>query len=271
MRTSRVVALGILYFALALAPRASAQVFPTAPPDHLHMSVPDPEKAVVWYVKHFGGARVPDPRPNQFSEVGYGPTVFRFFKRDTATPSDGSVIDRVGFTVSDVEAKVAEVVADGGKVLMPVRSGPANGVQVAFLQDPWGIKIEAIHVPNESNRLFLIVLRAPDPEPLLKWVGDSFGGTRDKLMGRFDGLKYGDLWLLVQKSDADVQPSPGHSIDHLGWAVPNMKEDFPMLKSKGFKITVDPPRTSAPLILTYVEGPDGLSVELSQNTNLTSK
>ncbi len=271
LRTSRLFALGILPIALASAPHASAQMFPTPVPDHVQMAVPDPGKAVDWYVKHFGGTKVSDPRANQISEVGFGPTVFRFLKRDDATPSDGSVIDRVVFTVSDVAAKSAEVVADGGKILRAVQP-PAQpgGNQLAFLQDPWGIKIEALYVQGETPRLWSIVLRAPDPEPLLKWISDTFGGTRDKMFGRFDGFNYGNLWILVQKSDTDVRPSSGQAIDHLGWAVPNMKEALPLLKGRGYKITVEPHK-SGPLMLANIEGPNGFSVELSQNTNLSAK
>src|SRR5271156_417460 len=113
IRVRHLVILGILIFAPSFAAQVSAQVLPAAPPDHIHMYVPDQEKAIAWYLQHFAGSRVKDPRPNQVDEIAYGSTVFRFSKRDTSKPTDGSVIDRVGFTVSDVDAKVAEVVGDG--------------------------------------------------------------------------------------------------------------------------------------------------------------
>jgi lactoylglutathione lyase len=251
-----------LFIASFLAPRVSAQVIPTSSPDHIHLASSDPETSVAWYLKHFGGVRYHDPRPGQPDEVLYDRTVLRFWKRDEM-PSDGSVLDRIGFTVSDVDATVAGVMADGGKVLIPARDVQGLKIRVAFVQDPWGSKVEVLHDPDLPNRLHLIALRASDPEPLFKWMSDTFGGVRDKYQGRFEGLKYGNLWILIQKSDMDTAPSSGHAIDHLGWGVPNMDQWLTLLKSKGYKITVDPPRQSGPVKLSYIEGPNGLSVELT--------
>ena len=277
MRLGLRIAAAMLLFACMFAPKAFAQVFPAAPPDHLHMAVPDPDKTIDWYVKHFEGKRIPDPRPlvngrRPPDEIGFDKVAVRFFKRDGATPTAGSVLDRIGFTVSDVDAKVAEVVSDSGKVLTPARDVPGLKIRVAFLQDPWGTTIEILHDPDLPNRLHLIALRAPDPEPLIKWVSETFGGTRDKYQGRFDGLRYGNLWLLIQKSDGEVAPSVGHTLDHLGWPVPNVNEAITQLKSKGYKITSDVPRPSPPLVfLSYLEGPSGLTVELTQFPDSASK
>ena len=257
----KLIAGGTLLFTLTFAPMAFGQVIPLASPDHVHFDVPNVDKAVDWYLTHFGGARVKDAA----DQIAYGKTVFRFTKRDDAKPSDGSVIDRVGFTVSDVDAKVAEVVADGGKVLMPVRPG-----QVAFVQDPWGGKVEILHQPNESNRLFLISLRSSDPESLMKWVSETVGGQPDKLLGRLDGIKYGDLWIIFQKSDGETTPSRGHAIDHLGWPVPDMADAMAKLKSKGYKITLEP-RTAGGRTFAFIEGPNGVAVELTQTGNPASK
>ena len=250
------------FFSAILAPRVSAQVIPTGAPDHIHLAASDPAAGAAWYLKHFGGVRYADPRPGQPDEVLYDHTVLRFWKRDEK-PSDGSVLDRIGFTVSDVDATVAGVEADGGKLLIPARDVQGLKIRVAFAQDPWGSKVEVLHDPDLPNRLHLIALRASDPEPLFKWMSDTFGGVRDKYQGRFEGLKYGNLWVLIQKSDMETAPSPGHALDHLGWAVPNMDQWLTLLKSKGYKITVDPPRQSGPVKLSYIEGPNGLSVELT--------
>jgi predicted enzyme related to lactoylglutathione lyase len=272
------IAAGMLLFACMFAPRAFAQVFPTAPPDHLHMASPDPDKTIDWYVQHFQGTRIPDPRPlvngrRPPDEISFGKVAVRFFKRDDAKPTDGSVLDRIGFTVSDVDVKAAEVVGDGGKVLIPARDVPGLNIRVAFLQDPWGTKVEVIRDPDLPSRLHLIALRAPDPEPLMKWVSETFGGTPDKYQGRFEGLRYGDLWLLIQKSEGEIAPSVGHTLDHLGWPVPSVNEAVvSQLKSKGYKLTSDTPRPSGPLtFLSYVEGPNGLTVELTQFPDSASK
>lgn len=258
MDLTKIYAGAAVFLGLSFAPVAHAQqLVPTAPPDHVHYYVPDIDKALTWYMKHFGGERVKDPRPNLPDEILYGKTVFRFSKRDNSEPTDGSVIDRVGFTVDNVDAKTQELVADGAKVLQ-------KPTTVAFLQDPWGGKIEILHPDNTpANRLFLIALHAADPAPLEKWVADTFGGTPDKLLGRFDGVRYDDLWVLFQKGDS--APSKGHTIDHLGWAVPNMNDTMANAKTKGYKVTTEP-RSLGAMTIAYIEGPNGLSIELTQLT-----
>jgi hypothetical protein len=163
----------------------------------------------------------------------------------------------VGFTVDNVDAKVTELTADGAMVLQKPGA-------VAFLADPWGGKIEVLHPDGvPANQLFLISLRSTDPAALQKWMADTFGGTPDKLLGRIDGIKYGDLWIIFQKSDTDTAPSRGRVIDHLGWAVTNMNDTMAAAKAKGYKITREP-FASAPLMLGYIEGPNGLAIELTQ-------
>lgn len=182
------IASGMLLFACMFAPRAFAQVFPTAPPDHLHMAVPDPDKTIDWYVQHFQGKRIADPRPlvngrRPPDEISFGKVAVRFFKRDDAKPTDGSVLDRIGFTVADVDAKAAEVVGDGGKVLTAARDVQGLKIRVAFLQDPWGTKVEVLHDPDLPIHLQLIALRAPDPEPLMKWVSETLAGHATSTKG----------------------------------------------------------------------------------------
>jgi catechol 2,3-dioxygenase-like lactoylglutathione lyase family enzyme len=240
------------------------------------MAVPDIDKTIDWYAKHFGGMRIPDPRPlvngrRPPDEVSFGTITFRFFPR-AGKPTDGSVLDRIGFTVSDVDAKAAEVSGDGGKVLIPARDVPGLKIRVTFVEDPWGTKVEILHDPDLPNRLMLIGLRAPDPEPFLKWLSDTFGGVRDKYQGRFDGVRYGDFWIVVGKSEGDVTPSAGHSLDHLGWPVPDVNQAFALLKSKDYQFTSDGPRVSGPLtFLSYIKGPDGLTAELTQFPGSASK
>jgi catechol 2,3-dioxygenase-like lactoylglutathione lyase family enzyme len=247
-----------LFLALISAQNISAQkIAPTAPPDHVHFFVSDPETTLSWYMRHFGGERVKNERPNQPDLLRYDKTVFRFTKNADAKPSDGGVIDRVGFTVDSVDAKVTELTDDGAKVLQKPGA-------VAFLQDPWGGKIEVLHPDGvPTNRLFLVGIRGSDPATVEKWVTENFGGTPDKLLGRIDAIKYGDLWLVFQKSDGDTGPSGGRAIDHIGWAVPDTNKAIAAAKAKNIKVTAEP-RNLGPITIGFIEGPNGLAVEMTQ-------
>jgi catechol 2,3-dioxygenase-like lactoylglutathione lyase family enzyme len=250
-----------VFLAFVCAQSMFAQtIAPTAPPDHVHLYVPDPEQSQLWYHKHFGGEMIKNERPDQPDLLLFDKTVFRFAKNSDAKPSDGSVLDRVGFTVDDVDAKTTELTGDGATLLRKTGA-------VAFLQDPWGGKIEILHPDGvPTNHLFLISLRAADIATLEKWVADNFGGTPDKLLGRVDGIKYGDMWVLFQKSDAETTPSRGHALDHIGWAVPDTNAAIAAAKAKGIKVTIEP-RNLGPVTIAFIEGPDGLAIELMQTNS----
>lgn len=230
----------------------------TAPYDHVHLSVPDPAKAVNWYIKYMGGAKGPGA-----DEVSFGSTLLMFRKAEGAGPSTGSVIDHIGFSFSDLDAKMKELQTPeaGVKVTMAVRDVP-NLFKLGFIEDPWGVKIEVVQ-DSETPGFHHIHLRCPDPEGLMKWIGDSFGAERAKLKGRIDALKYGSVWVLAQKSTEETAGSAGRVLDHLSWRATSLDKSISELKAKGVKVTSEPRRFGA-LKYAFVEGPAGLRVEVIQ-------
>src|SRR5712691_8518902 len=111
-----------------------AQVTRSVPYDHVHLAVPDPDKAYDWYVKNLEGQAGENPGRVMFEPfTGKRPLPVQliFLRAADARPSDSSVIDSIGFSVADVAAKTKALEAAGAKVIAP-------GVVV----DPWGTKIE---------------------------------------------------------------------------------------------------------------------------------
>jgi catechol 2,3-dioxygenase-like lactoylglutathione lyase family enzyme len=228
----------------------------TFPYDHMHYGVPDPEKAVEWYLTKLEAKRGATP-----DRVVFGRTIFAFAKTDNPLPSTGSVIDHVAFSVADVDARMKELDAAGVKVVVPARNVPGL-FKAGVIEDPWGGKIELIQDPRALG-FHHIHLRVPDPDGSLKWYVDTFGGERTKLNGRLEAVKYENprVWLVIERG-ADVTPSQGHVIDHLGWAVTNVDARISDLASKGFK-TVEP-RAVRNLRIAFVAGPGGVRIELVQ-------
>jgi catechol 2,3-dioxygenase-like lactoylglutathione lyase family enzyme len=227
------------------------------PYDHIHLAVPDPDKAYAWYVSNFDGQQGENPGRVMFEPFTGRrplPVLLMFLKVPDAKPSEGGVIDSIGFSVADVAAKVKALEAAGAKVLSP-----------SVVVDPWGTKIELVNdVPGRG--FHHVTLRAGDPDVTLRWFASAFGGTRTKMNGR-DALRYDRTYLVVTKGEA-TSPSQGRSIDHLGFAPRNMDADAVALESKGVKFTTEPSAKPNQLghRTGYVEAPGGIRIELVEHT-----
>jgi catechol 2,3-dioxygenase-like lactoylglutathione lyase family enzyme len=224
--------------------------------DHVHLSAPDPAKAADWYAKHMGGTRVADA-----PQVMFGQTRFSFRQAEAATPSAGTVIDHIGFSFADLDAKLAEWRAAGIATSAPQEV--AGLFKLAFIEDPWGVRIEVVQ-DLETPGFHHIHLRATDPETMFTWLRDAFGGEPARMKGRLDALRYPDnVWVLVQKVNQPPAPSRGAAIDHLGWRTDNLERTAALLKTKDVTFTEEP-RAAGAARVSFVEGPDGLRVEVLQ-------
>jgi len=253
----------MVWCALALFTRAaesSAQTEFRNLVDHIHLAAPDQARAVEWYAKHFGGQKTAEGA----ERLMFGETRIIFQRNEKALPSAGSVVDHIGFSVTDLDAAMKALEADGAKVTAPPRDVPGL-FKLAFIEDPWGVRIEVVQDPAQLG-IHHIHLRAPDPAAALAWYGSSIGGTAGKLKDRIDGINFGGIWLLAQKGDA--MPSAGHAIDHLGFRPVNVDAAVAALKAKNVKVTTEPRPLKLPsgteMRLAFIEGPDGVRLELVQ-------
>jgi catechol 2,3-dioxygenase-like lactoylglutathione lyase family enzyme len=194
----------------------------------------------------------------------FGETRIIFQRNEKAQPSAGSVVDHIGFSVADLDAAMKALEADGAKVTAPARD-VAGLFKLAFIEDPWGVRIEVVQDPAQLG-VHHIHLRAPDPAAALAWFGSTFGGATGKLKDRIDGLNYGGIWLLAQKGEST--PSAGHAIDHLGFRPVNVDAAVAALKAKNVKVTTEPRPLTLPsgvsMRLAFIEGTDGVRLELVQ-------
>ncbi len=244
---------------LAMGAPVSAQTA-TALYDHVHMAVPDPQVAAQWYHDHIGGEWV-DGRDDRLL---FGTTRIMFLGGGGATrrPSAGSVIDHLGFSFPDLAAKLAEVQAAGATVTTPMRE--AEGLfKLAFIDDPFGTRLELIEEPQHLG-FHHVHLRSPDPEAMLAWYENKFGGIRMRMRGRLDGILYpGAVWLLVQRGENF--PSTEGTIDHIGWRSPETAGMVARLTGLGAELTSEPRDLTLPngvIRFFYIAGPEGARVEL---------
>jgi hypothetical protein len=105
---------------------------------------------------------------------------------------------------------------------------------------------------------------ATDPAAMRKWFADAMGGENAKIAGS-DALKFGGIWLLIDKAATAPRASDGTTIDHLGFRTKDIKAELADLEAKGVKATGAPrqdpnvPTTFA----TFIEGATG-RIEMTQ-------
>lgn len=260
MRTLASAALCGVTALVAFSAPAGAQT-KTLMYDHVHMSVPDPQAAAQWYHDHIGGEWV-DGRTDRLL---FGTTRIMFLRGgESRRPSEGSVIDHLGFSYPDLAAKLAEVESAGATVTTPLRD--VEGLfKLSFINDPFGTRLELVEDPQHLG-FHHVHLRGPDPVAVLDWYENIFGGVRLRMRGRIEGLLYpGNVWLLVSRGDAF--PSTEGSIDHIGWRAPVADPTMADLVSRGAEVTSQPRDMTLPngeIRFFYIAGPHGANVELVQ-------
>lgn len=255
-----VIALCAFGIVAALQLPALAQTGFRAIVDHIHIAAPDQAKAVAWYHQYFGGETMTEG-PDRLL---FGDTRLLVQRNEKAQPSTGSVLDHIGFSVTDIDATMRALQAGGAKVLEPVRDAPGL-FKLAFVEDPWGTRIEIAQDPEKLG-LHHVHLRSPDPAAALAWYASTFGGRPGKLKDRIDGINYSGVWLLARQGEA--APSQGRSIDHIGFRPLNVDAAVSELKSRNVKVATEPRPLTLPsgvsMRLAFIEGPDGVRIELVQ-------
>lgn len=228
--------------------------------DHVHLVAPDTKAATAWYHEQFGGTVT---KSGPFDAILFGTNLVKFKKggEDTGA-SGGSPVDHIGFSVADVDAKLKVLEAAGAKIVSQARYVEAGGFSFAFVEDPWGTKIELID-DKDTPGFHHVHLMTADPEKTIQWYADVYGGeiTRFKNLPPLPAILYGDMWLLASKVRGELSGFKGRSIDHLGWLLDDFEGTVATLKEKGAAFLVGPQK-SGDHMMAFIEGPDGVKIEL---------
>ena len=179
----------------------------------------------------------------------------------------GSTVDHIGFSVPDARAKIEELKRAGVKVLGKVHYSEKGDFYYGFVEDPWGTKIEVIG-DKELLGFHHVHLVVPDHEEAAKWYRDTFGGeiTHFKGLSGLPGIRYGDMWLLLSLSEKEKAGTHDRAVDHIGWKVPDLKALIKRLEGDGAKVVVQP-RDAGSVMLSFVEGPGRVKIEIQEDLN----
>src|SRR5262245_49793849 len=102
-----------VFVSLACTLSAHAQTRATFPYDHIHLNEPAAE-ASVWWEKNIPGARRITEAPDRLM---FGAVRLMFLGTRSTGGSQGSVIEHLGFSVADLDAKISDLGTIGTKVI----------------------------------------------------------------------------------------------------------------------------------------------------------
>jgi len=107
---------------------------------HIHWSTPDGPAMQAWYAEHFGatpGTRIGQPAADLPGvNLTFAPTT------DPVVPTQGRVLDHIGFEVKGLRELIARLEASGVTMDRDYTEVEGMGIAIAFLTDPWGTYIE---------------------------------------------------------------------------------------------------------------------------------
>jgi lactoylglutathione lyase len=254
MISRRMLGVCLLVFALlnaVFSPLTRAAVF-----HHVHLNSTDPVAAAKWYADNWGGE---EKKVGIFSATGFGKVVFIYFKAKPGFDgSQGSVVDHIGFSVPNLEAKLKELAEAKVEIVSGIeQEGP---IRFAYAKDPWGTLIEIVEDP-EIQGFHHVHLASVKPEDTLAWYTSAFGGQVSRFAGQVPGIRYGDVWLLVKPVKDAPAPTKGRSIDHISWGFEDLDAEAARLKAQGVKFTTEPIRFGSGKI-AFVVDPTGVLIEL---------
>jgi len=282
--------------ALLLAVCAPAAAQSTEPFDHVHLAVPDVERARDWYIQHMGGNVGETPEA-----VAWGkwpgdhplPVQLLFTLSPDVRPSAGSVLGHIGFSFANLTEKVDALRNASVTIVSPVTEVPGLGKQ-AIAEDPWGTTLVLLEDPDAPG-LHHVELRVPDPDAALRFYVRAFGGDRTKYKGVVEAIRYRDLgvFYLFAVRDDRAEPSVGRTIDHIAFGPIELERVVNSLKTEGasFTSTTNPRINPACRFVivdegngsrgirrlycaqpdqlahrtVYLEGPGGVHIELLQH------
>lgn len=114
-------------------------------------------------------------------------------------------------------------------------------------------------------------LRSADPVAASRFYIDNFGAWEMRRVVNGDKLRVvlslAGLTLFIEEVPADthVPPKPPfRGYEHLGLTVPDIADAIAQMKAKAVPVVMDVTRLNDALQIAFIEGPDGVRIELLQ-------
>lgn len=181
--------------------------------------------------------------------------------------SQGSVVNHVGFSVDNVQARVAQWKAAGVKVI----PGNNGRLDQAYVETPDGLRMEILEdktqtVPIRNEQVHLFVLEDDVPKAQA-WYAKTFGGKA----GNRNGAPIVDIpgvQFRFNKVDAKQAPTKGRVLDHIGFDVKDHAAFVQKITAEGIKLDDMPRKVANGSTIVYITDPWGTRIEIIERAPL---
>ena len=233
---------------------------------HWHLNSKDVEASKKMFVAMGGTAM----KPGDFELVRFPGVIVNLHLRPPVEPANGgtigSVVNHVGFIVSDVQASMARWKAAG----VPVEPGSNGRLDQCYVTTPDGLRIEiledksqSVPIRHEHVHFFLPAAVIPEAQAWYVKIFGAKAGTRaDSPVADVPGAQ-----LRFAKTDKPAVTTKGRVLDHIGFDVRNMDEFVKRLDAAGVKLARPVLRNEQTGdALAFIYDPWGTYIELNQRS-----
>lgn len=225
---------------------------------HLHILTADPEAHRRLWIDVLGGKLV---KKGPLELAGFPGVFVGFRKGEPNGGTDGSVIDHVGFLISDLAAMKTKLIA--AKVPI-VREMPETHQFFAMFPD--GVKVEftedaTLNVPIRNHHVHFATNQI---EEMRAWYAKMFNAVPG-MRGRFKAADLPGVNLSWNPSREATVPTKGRSLDHIGFEISDLKAFCAKLEAAGAKLDTPPAlRSDLGLTIAFLTDPWGVRIELTE-------
>lgn len=252
--------------ALVLAQPVNAQLAPLNEIGvtfaHVHLNVTDVAAHEELWSNVFGGQIVVK---GSLHTVRFPNFLVVFTEREPTGPSQGTLMDHLGFKVRDIE-EILEAWRARGLEVQSEFNG-AEGFRNAYLLAPDGVRIELQEDPQLPAKTagYHVHFWSDQTEELMSFYADHFGAWTWPRGNIETTSNVPGMNLSFAGCRTECVATRGRAIDHIGFEVENLEAFVDAMKAQGIEFQVDyRVIPSIELAIAFFTDPAGVYVELTE-------
>ena len=247
---------------------------------HHHFNTTDMAAQKKFYVDTLGGT-IATIGANKLEVIEF-PNVLLFFRpmQEPTGGTIGSTVNHIGFSVPDLKRMVAQIKANGFKMItgdsvaatVKVTDDIAAAsptTNIAFALGPEDVKVELVEVRTQQLPIQLhhVHFFGEQQTEMQAWYAKVFGATplpatpgQVFLQDRLPGVT-----LSFSPSPTPTVATQGRALDHIGFEIKNLESFTKKLEADGIPLTVSYRQVPAlGIAIAFIKDPWGTNIEMTE-------